>query len=204
MSPLATLHTVSLRAPREAVSLPSSPGPPPPTPPQKKTRASLPSQAEAIGIRARAEPTAEQRKDQWELPGLHLCWHPAQFLSRTEGPEAKVNGLVPTTGVQPRPFHRREVGKHLGSCSLFYSNSLTSAEGVAQPCRAQDCQVSVFLRVAHLAVLHLSLSCCWAFGCHNVEFSPDLSLLGDYLIAGLFPLHTECLGGETQTHGDPL
>lgn len=37
-------------------------------------------------------------------------------------------------------------------------------------------------------------SCCWAFGCPNVESSLDLSLPGDYLVAGLFPLHAECLG----------
>lgn len=95
--------------------------------------------SEAIGTRARAEPTTGQRKDQWVLPGLHLCWHPAQFLSRTVGPEAKANSLVPTTGFQPHPFHRREVGKHLGSCSVFYSNSLTSSEGAAQLCQAWDC-----------------------------------------------------------------
>lgn len=125
------------------------------------------------------------------LPGLRLCWHPAQFLSRTVGPEAKANSLVLNTGFQPHPFHRHEVGKHLGSCGLFCSNSLTSLEGVAQPSRARNCQASMLLRVAHLVVLQLSLSCCWAFGCSNVESSPDLSLPGEYLVVGLFPLHAE-------------
>nr|XP_027803302.1 taste receptor type 1 member 1 isoform X2 [Marmota flaviventris] len=47
--------------------------------------------------------------------------------------------------------------------------------------------------VAHLAVLQLSIACCWAFSCHKTWFSPDFSLPGDFLLAGLFPLHTDCL-----------
>ncbi|KAG3282024.1 taste 1 receptor member 1, transcript variant X2 [Ictidomys tridecemlineatus] len=47
--------------------------------------------------------------------------------------------------------------------------------------------------VAHLAGLQLSIACCWAFSCHKTWFSPDFSLPGDFLLAGLFPLHTDCL-----------
>ncbi|KAM6216891.1 taste receptor type 1 member 1 [Rhynchocyon petersi] len=47
----------------------------------------------------------------------------------------------------------------------------------------------------HLLGLQLSLlRCCWALGCNEMESSPDFSLPGDYLLAGLFPLHAECLG----------
>nr|XP_017497317.2 taste receptor type 1 member 1 isoform X1 [Manis javanica] len=49
-------------------------------------------------------------------------------------------------------------------------------------------------QAARLVGLQLSLSCCWAFSCHGTESSPDFSLPGDYLIAGLFPLHSDCLG----------
>uniref|UniRef100_A0A8D1JE35 Taste 1 receptor member 1 n=1 Tax=Sus scrofa TaxID=9823 RepID=A0A8D1JE35_PIG len=42
---------------------------------------------------------------------------------------------------------------------------------------------------ACLLGLQLSLSCCWALGCQGPESSPDFSLPGDYLVAGLFPLH---------------
>ncbi|XP_070110064.1 taste receptor type 1 member 1 isoform X3 [Equus caballus] len=41
--------------------------------------------------------------------------------------------------------------------------------------------------------LSLSLSCCWAFSCHSTESSPDFSLPGDYLLAGLFPIHSDYL-----------
>uniref|UniRef100_A0A8C3X396 Taste 1 receptor member 1 n=1 Tax=Catagonus wagneri TaxID=51154 RepID=A0A8C3X396_9CETA len=44
-----------------------------------------------------------------------------------------------------------------------------------------------------LLCLQLSLSCCWAFGCHSTESSPDFSLPGDYLVAGLFRLHGDHL-----------
>ncbi|XP_057606899.1 taste receptor type 1 member 1 isoform X2 [Hippopotamus amphibius kiboko] len=47
---------------------------------------------------------------------------------------------------------------------------------------------------ACLVGLQLSLSCCWAFSCHNTTSSPDFSLPGDYLLAGLFPLHRDPLG----------
>ncbi|XP_077747528.1 taste receptor type 1 member 1 isoform X2 [Canis aureus] len=50
------------------------------------------------------------------------------------------------------------------------------------------------LLAAHLVSLQLSLSCCWALSCHNTESSPDFSLPGDYLLAGLFPLHSDCPG----------
>ncbi|XP_047647240.1 taste receptor type 1 member 1 isoform X2 [Phacochoerus africanus] len=42
---------------------------------------------------------------------------------------------------------------------------------------------------ACLLGLQLSLSCCWTLGCQGPESSPDFSLPGDYLVAGLFPLH---------------
>ncbi|XP_064137246.1 taste receptor type 1 member 1 isoform X3 [Loxodonta africana] len=43
----------------------------------------------------------------------------------------------------------------------------------------------------HLLGLQLSLACCcWALGCQEMKSSPDFSLPGDYLIAGLFALHT--------------
>ncbi|XP_045880997.1 taste receptor type 1 member 1 [Meles meles] len=50
------------------------------------------------------------------------------------------------------------------------------------------------LLAAHLVSLQLSLSCCWALNCHNTELSPDFSLPGDYLLAGLFPVHSHCPG----------
>ncbi|XP_004385177.1 taste receptor type 1 member 1 isoform X2 [Trichechus manatus latirostris] len=47
----------------------------------------------------------------------------------------------------------------------------------------------------HLLGLQLSLACCcWALACQEVESSPDFSLPGDYIIAGLFPLHGESPG----------
>uniref|UniRef100_A0A8C9AXP5 Taste 1 receptor member 1 n=1 Tax=Prolemur simus TaxID=1328070 RepID=A0A8C9AXP5_PROSS len=51
----------------------------------------------------------------------------------------------------------------------------------------------MLLQTAHLVGLQLCISCCWAYSCHNTESSPDFSLPGDYLLAGLFPLHAECL-----------
>ncbi|KAM9110777.1 taste receptor type 1 member 1 [Megaptera novaeangliae] len=45
-----------------------------------------------------------------------------------------------------------------------------------------------------LVGLQLSLSCCWAFSCHSTVSSSDFSLPGDYLLAGLFPLHGDHLG----------
>ncbi|XP_006873171.1 PREDICTED: taste receptor type 1 member 1-like isoform X2 [Chrysochloris asiatica] len=49
----------------------------------------------------------------------------------------------------------------------------------------------MLLRATHLLGLQLSLACCcWALGCHEMASSPDFSLPGDYLMAGLFPLHT--------------
>ncbi|XP_045331456.1 taste receptor type 1 member 1 isoform X2 [Leopardus geoffroyi] len=50
------------------------------------------------------------------------------------------------------------------------------------------------LPAAHLVGLQLSLSCCWALSCHSTETSADFSLPGDYLLAGLFPLHSDCPG----------
>uniref|UniRef100_A0A2K5ED17 Taste 1 receptor member 1 n=1 Tax=Aotus nancymaae TaxID=37293 RepID=A0A2K5ED17_AOTNA len=47
--------------------------------------------------------------------------------------------------------------------------------------------------IAHLAGLQLFISCCRAFACHSTESSPDFSLPGDYLLGGLFPLHSGCL-----------
>uniref|UniRef100_A0A8D2APB5 Taste 1 receptor member 1 n=1 Tax=Sciurus vulgaris TaxID=55149 RepID=A0A8D2APB5_SCIVU len=47
--------------------------------------------------------------------------------------------------------------------------------------------------VAHLVSLQFSIACCWAFSCHQSGSSPDFSLQGDYLLAGLFPLHGDYL-----------
>ncbi|XP_006145516.2 taste receptor type 1 member 1 [Tupaia chinensis] len=44
-----------------------------------------------------------------------------------------------------------------------------------------------------LVGLQLSLPCCWAFSCGHMESSPEFHLSGDYLLAGLFPLHSEYL-----------
>ncbi|XDB58584.1 hypothetical protein AB1E18_011995 [Capra hircus] len=56
-----------------------------------------------------------------------------------------------------------------------------------------------------LVGLLLSLSCCWAFSCRNTLSSPDFSLPGDYLLAGMFPLHSappEARGRPTVTFCD--
>uniref|UniRef100_A0AC11C979 Taste 1 receptor member 1 n=1 Tax=Ovis aries TaxID=9940 RepID=A0AC11C979_SHEEP len=56
-----------------------------------------------------------------------------------------------------------------------------------------------------LVGLLLSLSCCWAFSCRNTPSSPDFSLPGDYLLAGMFPLHSaplEARGRPTVTFCD--
>ncbi|XP_013825676.2 PREDICTED: taste receptor type 1 member 1 isoform X2 [Capra hircus] len=56
-----------------------------------------------------------------------------------------------------------------------------------------------------LVGLLLSLSCCWAFSCRNTLSSPDFSLPGDYLLAGMFPLHSappEVRGRPTVTFCD--
>ncbi|XP_011904938.1 PREDICTED: taste receptor type 1 member 1 isoform X3 [Cercocebus atys] len=51
----------------------------------------------------------------------------------------------------------------------------------------------MLLCTACLVGLQLLISCCWAFACHSTEPSPDFTLPGDYLLAGLFPLHSGCL-----------
>ncbi|XP_048205966.1 taste receptor type 1 member 1 [Perognathus longimembris pacificus] len=51
----------------------------------------------------------------------------------------------------------------------------------------------MLLRGVHLLGLQLSLAVCWTPDCHRAETSPDFSLRGDYLLAGLFPLHSDCL-----------
>ncbi|XP_011793658.1 PREDICTED: taste receptor type 1 member 1 isoform X2 [Colobus angolensis palliatus] len=51
----------------------------------------------------------------------------------------------------------------------------------------------MLLCTACLVGLQLLISCCWAFACHSTEPSPDFILPGDYLLAGLFPLHSGCL-----------
>ncbi|EDL81215.1 taste receptor, type 1, member 1, isoform CRA_b [Rattus norvegicus] len=45
---------------------------------------------------------------------------------------------------------------------------------------------------AHL-LLSLQLVYCWAFSCQRTESSPGFSLPGDFLLAGLFSLHGDCL-----------
>ncbi|XP_055118138.1 taste receptor type 1 member 1 isoform X2 [Symphalangus syndactylus] len=51
----------------------------------------------------------------------------------------------------------------------------------------------MLLCTARLVGLQLLISWCWAFACHSTESSPDFTLPGDYLLAGLFPLHSGCL-----------
>uniref|UniRef100_A0A2K6MMN4 Taste 1 receptor member 1 n=1 Tax=Rhinopithecus bieti TaxID=61621 RepID=A0A2K6MMN4_RHIBE len=51
----------------------------------------------------------------------------------------------------------------------------------------------MLLCTACLVGLQLLISCCWAFACHSTKPSPDFTLPGDYLLAGLFPLHSGCL-----------
>ncbi|XP_003471280.1 taste receptor type 1 member 1 [Cavia porcellus] len=48
-------------------------------------------------------------------------------------------------------------------------------------------------RVTHLLCLLLTLTCCRALSCREPASSPDFTLPGDYLLAGLFPLHSDCL-----------
>ncbi|XP_040843588.1 taste receptor type 1 member 1 isoform X2 [Ochotona curzoniae] len=43
---------------------------------------------------------------------------------------------------------------------------------------------------AHLLSMHLSLA--WALSCYETESSADFNLPGDYLLAGLLPLHGKC------------
>uniref|UniRef100_A0A8C6D8E2 Taste 1 receptor member 1 n=1 Tax=Moschus moschiferus TaxID=68415 RepID=A0A8C6D8E2_MOSMO len=62
--------------------------------------------------------------------------------------------------------------------------------------------MSLWMRLVSLL---LSLSCCWAFSCQNSLSSPDFSLPGDYLLAGMFPLHSaplEARGRPTVTFCD--
>ncbi|XP_004863765.1 taste receptor type 1 member 1 [Heterocephalus glaber] len=51
----------------------------------------------------------------------------------------------------------------------------------------------MLLWVTHLVRLQLALTCCWALDCHEMASSPDFTLPGDYLLSGLFPLHSDCL-----------
>lgn len=97
------------------------------------------------------------------LPGLHLCLHAAQFLSRAVDPEAKTNSLVLTTGFQSHPFTRHEVGKHVGSCHLLFKPP--DLGGGRSSAMLGTRLVSTLRRVAHLVVPELSLSCCWACSC---------------------------------------
>lgn len=49
-------------------------------------------------------------------------------------------------------------------------------------------------RAAHgLLSLQLAVAYCWALNCQSREFSPGFSLPGDFLLAGLFSLHADCL-----------
>ncbi|PNJ48051.1 TAS1R1 isoform 2 [Pongo abelii] len=51
----------------------------------------------------------------------------------------------------------------------------------------------MLLCTARLVGLQLLIFCCWAFACHSTESSPEFTLPGDYLLAGLFPLHSGSL-----------
>lgn len=108
-------------------------------------------------------------------------------------------------GSNPAPFDLHETGKHLGNCWPFCLNGPTWSQGVARPCQAQGCLASMSLWGVRLVGLLLSLSCCWAFSCRNTLSSPDFSLPGDYLLAGMFPLHSappEVRGRPTVTFCD--
>ncbi|XP_012887106.1 PREDICTED: taste receptor type 1 member 1 [Dipodomys ordii] len=50
----------------------------------------------------------------------------------------------------------------------------------------------MLLWVVHLVGLQFSIAICWTFDCQRTESSPDFSLQGDYLLGGLFPLHSDC------------
>ncbi|XP_023555147.1 taste receptor type 1 member 1 [Octodon degus] len=58
----------------------------------------------------------------------------------------------------------------------------------------------MFLWVTHLVCLQLTLTSCWALSCHETASSPDFSLPGDYLLAGLFPLHSDCVHVRRSPH----
>ncbi|XP_010626166.1 taste receptor type 1 member 1 isoform X2 [Fukomys damarensis] len=51
----------------------------------------------------------------------------------------------------------------------------------------------MLIQPIHLVHVQLALTCCWALGCHETASSPDFTLPGDYLLAGLFSLHGDCL-----------
>ncbi|XP_021055226.1 taste receptor type 1 member 1 [Mus pahari] len=52
----------------------------------------------------------------------------------------------------------------------------------------------MFFWTAHLLLnLQLAIAYCWGFSCQKTESSPGFSLPGDFLLAGLFSLHADCL-----------
>ncbi|ERE81899.1 taste receptor type 1 member 1 isoform X1 [Cricetulus griseus] len=51
----------------------------------------------------------------------------------------------------------------------------------------------MFVWAAYLLSLQLPIAFCWAYSCHKTESSPGFSLPGDYLLGGLFALHSDCL-----------
>nr|XP_004657743.2 taste receptor type 1 member 1 isoform X2 [Jaculus jaculus] len=56
----------------------------------------------------------------------------------------------------------------------------------------------MLLLIAHLIGLQLSISGSLALSCHRTESSPGFSLPGDYLLAGLFSLHSDYLQVRSQ------
>ncbi|XP_051027619.1 taste receptor type 1 member 1 [Acomys russatus] len=51
----------------------------------------------------------------------------------------------------------------------------------------------MFFWTAHLVSLQLPIAYCWASSCHRAASSQGFSLPGDFLLAGLFSLHADCL-----------
>ncbi|XP_060056945.1 taste receptor type 1 member 1 isoform X2 [Erinaceus europaeus] len=61
------------------------------------------------------------------------------------------------------------------------------------------------LWTVQLLGLQLSLSCCWTLGCQDMEPAPEFNLPGDYLVVGMFSLHSDCVEVRrrpTVTHCD--
>ncbi|KAL1776478.1 taste receptor type 1 member 1 [Sigmodon hispidus] len=51
----------------------------------------------------------------------------------------------------------------------------------------------MFFWATYLVSLQLHIAYCWAFSCYKTESSPGFTLPGDYLLAGQFALHADCL-----------
>lgn len=122
-------------------------------------------------------------------PGFHPCPGPAQFLRETT---VRKTHSLSTTGLQSLPFQGHEVTKtRLVSCPSRHLSS--PRQSCAQPCWAEGRRLASMLFWAAHLLLSLQLVYCWAFSCQRTESSPGFSLPGDFLLAGLFSLHGDCL-----------